>query len=349
MFYWFYGLLFLTAATTYGQNLVLNPSFEEGASCDGESERIDTIPDWSFIAGKIGYINTNCPLSKESKLFVQAMRLPPASEGNVLSVQRFDEKGEFHQGRLKETLKKGQQYLVSMRVRRPIKFCQHPIKEVGVVLSAEPLETSVERRSIELPALSLQNNRKTLLESQYDWEEISALYEAKGDEQFIAIGNFLGMNQAELDQQTGKACSYLFIDVVQVQVFKEITLEAYKNEMALKKNQRLLLKEVGFETAENLNSLQGQTQLKALAEQLKAYPKLKIELSVHLDNSMDATKSLMITKQQADIIKEYLMKEEVPAQQIEVLGIGSSQPIALNSDVKGRAKNKRVELRVLNL
>ena len=92
-------LLCMTTALT-AQNLVKNPSFEEGAACNGEDEKIDSVAHWRRIAGSPTFTNPQCPLSEDAKTFIQGMRLPPAFAGNVYAGVGMDVQGEFLQGAL---------------------------------------------------------------------------------------------------------------------------------------------------------------------------------------------------------------------------------------------------------
>ncbi len=341
-------LVFISNALV-AQNLVLNPSFEEGAICDGSTERIDTVNNWSTVAGNPGYINTSCLLSKESKAFVQGMRLPPASEGHVLSIQKFDLQTECQQGALSAPLEEGKQYVVQMLVRLPIQFCQQPINEVGVVLSETPLDKYAERSVIDLPALSLTNNTQTPISKQYKWEEVSTLYTAKGGEQFIAIGNFSMNNKGVFENRTKEACTYLFIDLVSVSEFTEQTLVNYTPDMALKKDERLLLKEVEFEEGSDVLKKSSFKILETLAKTLKDNSNFKVEIASYTDNSLDPSESVTFSKARALAITQWLENKEVLSSQIKSIGRGSANAIALNSSPIGRQKNERIEIRFIKL
>lgn len=344
-------LLFLACAQgLFAQNLVVNPSFEDGAVCDGTTERVDTVNGWSPIAGNPGYINPNCPLSKESKSFVQGMRLPPAGHGSFLAIQRFDVEGEFLQGRLVSTLEAGQQYVVKMRVRLPIQFCNIPINEVGILFSATPLDVTKERRKIDLPSLALQNNTQTAITQQYQWEEVSALYEAKGDELYLAIGNFANNNKGIFEARTNKKdCTYLFMDMISVSKFQAIELPVYDPKMSLKKDERLLLKEVEFEEGSDVLKKSSFDLLKNLAKTLLENPKMKIEIASYSDNSLDESESITFTKARARAIAKFLEEQEVLSSQIQELGKGSADAVALNNTVASRKKNERIEIRFVEL
>lgn len=337
-------MFLLGAVSLLGQNLVLNPSFEEGAFCDGTTERIDTVVGWSAVAGNPGYINPNCPLSKESRSFVQGMRLPPASHGNVLSVQKFDLEGEFQQGMLITPLEAGRSYVVKMRVRSPIQFCNTPISEVGVLLTKEALEHSKDQRRIDIPALSLQNNSQTPITEQYKWEEITALYHAEGGEKFITIGNFSSINVGSFDNRTAKECTYLFIDMVSVEEFKGVELVSFVPKMAIKKEERLLVKEIEFEAGKAVLKGSSDIILKELSAILLENTAIKMKIICYSDNSLDEMESRTFTKARARSVAAFLEEQGVSSSQLIEEGLGSANAIALNSLASGRSKNERVEV-----
>ncbi len=342
-------LLITISQNCIAQNLVINPSFEAGANCDGKTERIDTVDGWTPLAGRPGYINTNCTLSKDSKSFVQGMKLPPAAHKDVLNILKLGIKGEFQQGRLTTALEKDKQYIIKMFVRLPIQFCSTAVKEIGVVLSEELLEVSEERRAIDIPATALQNNSQSLLKKQYDWEEVTALYKAKGGEKYIAIGNFSNINPGIFEARGEKECTYIFIDLVSVTEFTEIDLPEFNSDMSIKKGQRLLLSGVEFEEGTDILRKNSHEILKSLAKTLKDNPKMKVEVSSHCDNSLDAMKSITFTKARAKKVAEYLTDNDVLSSQLTEIGKGSMEAIALNNSAKGRKKNERIEIRVLEL
>ena len=342
-------IFLLNLTEIQAQNLVLNPSFENGATCDGTTERIDSVDNWSRVAGKPAYINTNCALSKESKSFVQGMRLPPAAHQNVLAILKMDREGEFIQGRLQEKLIKDEQYIITMFARRPIQFCTTAIKEIGVILGAKELPVSEKRRFIDLAALKLMNNDRSTIDVQYEWQQISALYRAEGGEKFICIGNFGNLNQSILENKGKEACSYIFIDYVSIKVFEEINIISFNPNSSLRKGERMVLSEVKFEAGKAILKSESTEALNSLAQFLIENPDLKVEISSHCDNNLDANKGLTFTKARADKLKEYLIAKSVNPKQLDAKGKGSMQAVALNNNVKGRAKNNRIEIKIINL
>ncbi len=81
---------------------------------------------------------------------------------------------------------------------------------------------------------------------------------------------------------------------------------------------------------------------------LKDNPKIKVEIGGHSDNSGDEKANMAISVKRAESAKKYIMdKFNIPGDRMVVKGYGSSKPIADNSTAEGRAKNRRVEFKIL--
>lgn len=338
----FFMLLWLTFSLK-AQNLVVNPSFELGMTCDGTTERIDSIQDWWPVRGRPSFVNTNCPLSKDSKSFIIGMKLPSASYGEVYSVQKFDKQTECQQGQLSAPLEKDKQYIVSMYVRLPIQFCQLPIQEIGVAFTDAPIPAVEKRGMIDFPTVALKNNTQTAIDNQYDWQEIFALYTAKGGEKYLAIGNFKENNSGAFDDRTENECTYYFVDGISVRLFEETELPLYKMDK-IKKNTRFRLSASNFEEKSAVLPEALIEDLLILSKQLKNAPDLKAELVVYTNNDLPPAESLNLSEARARSIQNYLQQQEVSAKQLTVVGQGSNNPVVLNSDPKAADKNNRVEV-----
>lgn len=336
-------------SNVFCQNLVLNPSFELGGECDGTTESLEKVDNWLSLTGPAKYINTNCPLSRDSRSYIQGMKLPPASHGNVFAGIGIAEKGQYIQGKLSTKLEKGKQYVVKMNVRLPIKFCSTPINELGVVLGNEALEVTQEYRNIDLPALALVNNTQSPISNQYQWEELSTLYTANGDEEYIAIGNFKSNNEGLLANRTTKECTYLFLDNISVKAFTAEELPHFNEEVALKKNNRYLLHNIQFKTGNAEILASSDKEFSALAKFLIDNPSLKVEISSHTDNSHNPAAAKVLTTVRANNVREKLVKLNVAPEQFSINPKGASTPMMLNNTEKGRTKNNRLELLILDL
>jgi OmpA-OmpF porin, OOP family len=99
----------------------------------------------------------------------------------------------------------------------------------------------------------------------------------------------------------------------------------------------------------NSANLTGQSMpvLNELAAGLKKYPRLRVELQGHTDNSGADAYNLTLSQKRANSVREYLLQQGVPGAQLSAKGYGESQPIESNTTPDGRAKNRRVVMLVL--
>jgi len=81
---------------------------------------------------------------------------------------------------------------------------------------------------------------------------------------------------------------------------------------------------------------------------LKMNPEIKVEIGGHTDSGGPEKVNQKISEKRALSVKKYLMdKFGIEENRLVVKGYGSTRPIADNKTEEGRAKNRRVELRVL--
>jgi outer membrane protein OmpA-like peptidoglycan-associated protein len=85
--------------------------------------------------------------------------------------------------------------------------------------------------------------------------------------------------------------------------------------------------------------------LKQIAGILKRNPDWKLSVSGHTDNIGDDGFNLGLSQRRAAAVKNALVTQYgVAGERLSTSGFGASQPIADNSTIEGRARNRRVEL-----
>jgi outer membrane protein OmpA-like peptidoglycan-associated protein len=101
-----------------------------------------------------------------------------------------------------------------------------------------------------------------------------------------------------------------------------------------------------FETGKATLKPESQEQLKNIAEILKAYPNVMIKLGGYTDNTGDPQANLTLSQQRADTVMADLVKLGVDASRMKAEGYGQEHLVADNSTEEGRAKNRRIDIRV---
>jgi len=90
-----------------------------------------------------------------------------------------------------------------------------------------------------------------------------------------------------------------------------------------------------------------QKSLDRLVTLLNNNPAAKIELRGYTDSIASAAFNLNLSKQRAEKIKKMLIEQGIDAQRISTVGYGERNPIASNMEESGRAKNRRIEVKLL--
>lgn len=101
-----------------------------------------------------------------------------------------------------------------------------------------------------------------------------------------------------------------------------------------------------FETGSATLKPSSAEQLKNIAEIMKAYPKVKMKIGGYTDNVGNADANLKLSRKRAENTMQEIVKLGVDAKRLEAEGYGEKHPVADNSAEEGRAKNRRIDLRV---
>jgi len=88
-------------------------------------------------------------------------------------------------------------------------------------------------------------------------------------------------------------------------------------------------------------------ELNRTIEFLKNNPKVEIEVAGHTDNMGSDEFNLRLSKARAKTVADYLTSNGVDISRISSKGFGESNPVAFNTTDEGRARNRRVEFKVL--
>ncbi|HUF35359.1 MAG TPA: OmpA family protein, partial [Gemmatimonadales bacterium] len=102
---------------------------------------------------------------------------------------------------------------------------------------------------------------------------------------------------------------------------------------------------VGFAPGTARLSAGSYVALDSIVRILLASPTLRVEVSAHTDNTGTAAENLHLTNLQADAVRNYLVTKGVPFQQVVPRGYGATSPLSTDTTPRGRAANRRVEVR----
>jgi outer membrane protein OmpA-like peptidoglycan-associated protein len=107
---------------------------------------------------------------------------------------------------------------------------------------------------------------------------------------------------------------------------------------------QLVLKGVNFESGKAVLLKGSYTVLDEVAESLREWPEITIEIQGHTDNTGNTAKNLVLSQERAETVRQYLMDKGVAPNRLTAVGYGQDKPIADNKTANGRAQNRRVEI-----
>lgn len=108
-----------------------------------------------------------------------------------------------------------------------------------------------------------------------------------------------------------------------------------------------IIEGVNFEPESDLLTDSGKAALEPIANILLDKPLVAIAVMAHTDDSGDELDNEKLTLQQAEAVIEYLVAEGIKRERLQAEGYGELLPLVQNLTDEDRARNRRIEIRIL--
>jgi OOP family OmpA-OmpF porin len=92
----------------------------------------------------------------------------------------------------------------------------------------------------------------------------------------------------------------------------------------------------------------GKAKLDENVKVLTTYPDINVEIAGYTDSIGTAKYNMGLSKRRAATVKKYLESKGIADSRMTSKGFGETHPVASNKTAAGRAKNRRVEILILN-
>jgi outer membrane protein OmpA-like peptidoglycan-associated protein len=109
----------------------------------------------------------------------------------------------------------------------------------------------------------------------------------------------------------------------------------------------LVLRGVTFASGRSVLTEESYATLDEVAASLAAHPEIRIEISGHTDATGSREVNTRLSSARARAVMMYLVRQGIPPERMEARGYGPDRPIATNGTAEGRARNRRVELSII--
>lgn len=101
-----------------------------------------------------------------------------------------------------------------------------------------------------------------------------------------------------------------------------------------------------FESGKSTLKPTSEEQLKNLVAIMKAYPNVSLKIGGYTDNTGDASSNLDLSKKRAFFVAERMVAMGIDATRVMGDGYGDEYPVADNNTEIGRARNRRIDVKV---
>lgn len=273
---------------------------------------------------------------------------------------------EYLQGGLIEALQPGVKYIAECWVLRSSRS-NEASNNIGILL----LDSTISTRDCLPLYITPTVNEENLLKKNA-WTKVSGVFEAKGGENVVLIGNFYGDDATEhVRMPDGERGAYYYVDDVSVRVAppgmalspspkksippppREVPVQhASSNEVEIhtiepEVGTRVRLDNVQFEFDRSTLLPGYEKELDGLVDLMTDFPFMRVEIEGHTDDQGSDAYNDKLSDERAKAVADYLLKKKVDKERITWKGYGKRQPLVPNTSEENRALNRRVEFRII--
>jgi outer membrane protein OmpA-like peptidoglycan-associated protein len=268
---------------------------------------------------------------------------------------------EYLQTRLGGALIKDREYQLTFYISRA-EGSDFAIREIGVLLADRELniETKKTLSKKHWFASGIRNYNyfeikpKDFWEQTRKWVKLELRFKAKGNEEFLIVGNFKPNAKTRVREtvRTAKKGAYYYIDAfslvpVQQEVIADGSPEFEAAGEALALNTTHRFQNVLFEFDRFVLLDSAKSDIRKIYNYLLQHSDLDIHIDGHTDNVGAAAYNTALSGYRCRAVVKYLKQLGLPNERISWHAHGGKIPIADNSTDAGRQLNRRVEF-VLN-
>ncbi len=140
--------------------------------------------------------------------------------------------------------------------------------------------------------------------------------------------------------------SYNFLDIPATQG-NAYYKDPFKVDIQFQPSKTFILQDCNFETGKATLEPESFAVIDELLAYLTRKADERIEIGGHTDNVGSAAANLVLSKDRATSVMNYLISKGIDPARLEAKGYGMSMPVENNKTEEGRAQNRRTEVKVL--
>ena len=151
---------------------------------------------------------------------------------------------------------------------------------------------------------------------------------------------WIGVEASEL---TGDS-DYRFTAVLTQEMAQEMTADADAWAAEITKSGHVAIYGIEFDTGKATLKPESEKVLGQVLALLNKQPDWKMKIEGHTDSTGTKAGNQTLSRQRADAVVAWLVKNAVAPSRLTAAGLGDTKPVADNGTAEGRARNRRVEL-----
>lgn len=205
------------------------------------------------------------------------------------------------------------------------------------------IELNPEKVEVPVNVADLVNNSKVKSKVRLKNKNRDEVIEVEGN-QMVALRSG-DRYEVEVTSDQGYAFNSTSIDLTSGKAAAPVEVKLLK----LEANAALTLKDINFESNSDKLSDVSFTELSRVVQLMKENPTLKVEVAAHTDDVGSDAYNTILSEKRAKSVVDYLAQNKIPANRFVAKGYGELQFKFKNDSEENRAKNRRVELRILGI
>jgi outer membrane protein OmpA-like peptidoglycan-associated protein len=352
-------ICFCGITTLPSQNLIQNPSFEEYVACPVRLGNFETdVAYWSTpTKGSTDYFNACSKIMGTPENFNGSQPSDFGKGYAGLYLYAPDDYREYIQVPLTQTLEKGKSYQVSFYVSLAERS-DFAVKDFGVLFSQDILDLNIKKELSKMHLYKIPGNLYNFMEIGYtefyrdtrDWVLVSTIFEARGTENYMVIGNFknnAGTRKFEI-KRGAKQGAYYYLDMVDLSLkpASGTNVSLSPDAPMINENYELDKTHIFKNVLFNFDEFQLLETAKADVQKIYNYldtdKSLQINIDGHTDNIGSTSYNQYLSERRCNAVAQYLIELGLSGDRISWQGHGGGSPIASNDTDEGRQKNRRV-------
>jgi OmpA-OmpF porin, OOP family len=358
-------LYFLLPVVITAQNLVPNAGFEDFTRCPGSHSQHPTefrALQWTSATAGTPDLFNRCSVG-EANVPHNWAGVSEAYEGGgyagIYCWTNYLNYREYLQCRLATPLVKDSTYLVEFHFRLS-SYSMYAVDRIGLLFQDSVVNVKTDKVLRKKPdIMKIQDSVLTVNTGL--WEVVKQAYKARGNEQYLVIGNFdedqatkfYRLQFIPVQQEMLKSAAYYYIDNVIVEpkysaeklmlaeIAPELDLDAFMV------NRSYILRNVNFEFNSYKLSYASTETLDELAAWMMKHQALSLVLAGHTDDIGSDQYNLSLSRNRARTVAEYLIAKGIDKSRITHSGFGKRKPLIDATTEQARNINRRVEVRFL--